>query len=102
MDAVIYGNTPRATMLIRLRAPPLKRSRKPRSWLFRKRLSNSNWSIPGIGMWATNLYSANIPNVNRILARRSGRLKASMAAWIKLGHLPPDATDGIILVKVTL
>ena len=83
-------------MLIRLNAPPLNRSKKPRSSLFRKRLSSCTWSIPGRGMWAMNRYRARIAKVKSILARRSGRLKASIAACISLGNLPAWVSAFII------
>ena len=53
IDAVIYGNTPRATMLMRRKAPPENRSRNPNNWLLLNRFSRAPASRPGIGMWAT-------------------------------------------------
>ena len=99
MEAVMYGKTPRATMLMRRNAPPLKRSKKPRSWLSSTRRPTWPGSMPGIEMWAMNRYRASMARVNSILALRSGMLKASMAAWSSLGNLPPWVSVAIIGAK---
>ena len=84
-------------MLIRLSAPPLKRSMNWIISLLLTRLFSCSLLIPGIGTCVMNRYSASIARVNRILPRRSGRLKASIAACISLGKRPPPWVSADII-----
>ena len=85
MDAVIYGYTPRAATLMRERAPPLNRSKKPSSACCSNAWLSAWMSTPGTGTWATNRKTVSMARVNSIFARRSGTRIASIIDWMSCG-----------------
>ncbi len=77
IDDEMYGMMPRAKIVIRPRAPPENRFRKPRI-VPEACLVNSSiafGSTPGTGMNAPKRYTASSRNVNRTRLRRSGIAK---------------------------
>ena len=85
IDDVMYGNTPRAAMLMLRSPPPLNRSKKGTSELLWNRLPSAERSTPGTGTWASSRKRTSMPRTNRILARRSGVRNASIIAWMSAG-----------------
>src|SRR5688500_372365 len=96
IDAEMYGMMPRAKTERRERAPPEKRSRKPKTPppIALKNSDRATGSMPGVGMCDPRRYTASIRNVKMIRLRRSGMAKMlrKVSARFKLADLLAGST----------